>query len=37
MMLQALPKNCERIFGLTTPKNAQNNFKKARATIAKKV
>jgi integrase len=37
MMLQALPKNRERIFGVTTPKNAQNNFKRARQTIAKKV
>jgi len=30
MMLQALPKKHNRIFGVTTPRNAQNNFMKAR-------
>jgi len=37
MMLQSLPKKHERIFGVTTTKSAENCFKKARQTIARKV
>jgi integrase len=37
MILQSLPKTHEHIFGVTNPKNAQNNFARARQKIARKV
>jgi integrase len=37
LILQSLPKNNEKIFGLTQPKHAQSNFSRARQKIARKV
>ena len=37
MMLQALPKKRDKIFGVTKPKTAQINFASARQSIARKV